>query len=211
MVPSIFVRGNHDSEHPFAHAYTDAPFRREKDWYSFCLDFAEKTQADNCRAEIFFLNSNCHSSQCTSQTEWLKSSLEKSNSLWKLVFFHTPAYTEMWDPKEPYNGEEWIRREWVPLFEKYGVDFVFSGHTHAYLRGKKGGVNYVITGGGGGDLDKEKAFDWKGLFQVTKAVHHMGIIRFNTDSSTSRITWEARDLQNIVIDNLSLSKTIRPQ
>ncbi|MEA3307196.1 MAG: hypothetical protein U9Q34_05385, partial [Elusimicrobiota bacterium] len=40
----------------------------------------------------------------------------------------------------------------APLFEKYGVDIVFSGHDHSYERLYKNGIYYVIAGGGGAPL-----------------------------------------------------------
>ena len=41
---------------------------------------------------------------------------------------------------------------WTPLYEKYGVDAVFSGHDHCYSRGEKNGVQYFVSGGGGAPL-----------------------------------------------------------
>jgi len=40
----------------------------------------------------------------------------------------------------------------VPLFEKYGVGAVFSGHDHNYQRVLYNGIEYVVTGGGGSPL-----------------------------------------------------------
>lgn len=39
-----------------------------------------------------------------------------------------------------------MRNDWVPLFEKFHVDIVISGHTHLYARGKRNGVIYLIVG-----------------------------------------------------------------
>jgi hypothetical protein len=41
---------------------------------------------------------------------------------------------------------------WTPLFERYGVDAVFSGHDHCYSRAEKNGVRYFVSGGGGAPL-----------------------------------------------------------
>lgn len=45
-----------------------------------------------------------------------------------------------------------VRAHLVPLFERYGVDIVFSGHDHVYERSTVSGVKYVVTGGGGAPL-----------------------------------------------------------
>jgi hypothetical protein len=65
----------------------------------------------------------------------------------------------------------WHDVQWVPLFEDYHVDLVVSGHTHAYLRGRRNGVTYTIVGGGGGNLDVDRVKDWK-MFDVVASEHH---------------------------------------
>ena len=44
----------------------------------------------------------------------------------------------------------------VSLFEAEGVDLVFSGHDHDYERSVYNGIVYVVTGGGGAELRKQK-------------------------------------------------------
>lgn len=41
------------------------------------------------------------------------------------------------------------------LFKKHRVDLVISGHDHAYERGERDGLRYVVSGGGGAPLYKE--------------------------------------------------------
>ena len=69
-----------------------------------------------------------------SQTEWIEEQLLNSEATWKIATFHFPPYN--WE--EPYFD---IQKAWVPLFDKYHVDMVFSGHIHYYMRSKpmKGG------------------------------------------------------------------------
>ena len=45
-----------------------------------------------------------------------------------------------------------IRKYLVPLFEKYGVSVVFSGHVHCYERAFGNHIYYITTGGGGAPL-----------------------------------------------------------
>jgi hypothetical protein len=63
------------------------------------------------------------------QRPWLEKVLEESTATWKFAIFHFPPYA----PDEDYPD---IRAEWCPLFDKYHVDFVLSGHVHYYLRSK---------------------------------------------------------------------------
>jgi len=44
-----------------------------------------------------------------------------------------------------------MKREFAPLFERYGVQLVLSGHDHDYQRSKViNGVTYVVTGAAAG-------------------------------------------------------------
>ena len=61
------------------------------------------------------------------QAAWIESQLSKTDAKWKFVVFHFPPYTL----EEPYPD---IVENWVPLFDKYGVDMVMNGHFHYYLR-----------------------------------------------------------------------------
>jgi 3',5'-cyclic AMP phosphodiesterase CpdA len=82
------------------------------------------------------------------QTAFLRRRLAASTAPWKVVAFHHPAYT-----CGAYRGHLAVRRRWVPLFERYGVDLVLSGHDHNYQRfAPRRGVTYVVHGGGGARL-----------------------------------------------------------
>lgn len=63
------------------------------------------------------------------QAAWLEEQLANTKAAWKFVMFHFPPYA----PTDDYPG---IRAAWCPLFDKYHVDMVFSGHVHHYLRSK---------------------------------------------------------------------------
>src|SRR5262249_19269605 len=51
-----------------------------------------------------------------------------------------------------HGGNADALRSYVPLFQKYGVSMVFSGHDHDYERGQKAGLDYIVSGGGGAPL-----------------------------------------------------------
>lgn len=87
----------------------------------------------------------------SAQYSWLVRELAASTAKWKFVFFHEPPYSAS-------NSNLLVRLILCPLFEKYGVDVVFSGHEHLYERTwpihdfirSARGVVYVTEGGGGG-------------------------------------------------------------
>ena len=61
------------------------------------------------------------------QRPWLERVLRESKAKWKLALFHFPPYALSEDYPE-------IQREWCPLFDRYGVDLVLSGHVHHLQR-----------------------------------------------------------------------------
>jgi len=75
---------------------------------------------------------------------------EAQNADFRVVFFHTPPWSEGWPG---YDGDWMARFFIVPLMEQYGVDVYFNGHTHDYERGLRNGVTSYIIGGAAGGLD----------------------------------------------------------
>ncbi|MCX4832395.1 metallophosphoesterase family protein [Streptomyces sp. NBC_01016] len=94
------------------------------------------------------------------QTAWFERQLKKFRAAgsgvdFVVVFFHHCAYCTA----TAHASEGGVRKEWVPLFEKYTVDLVINGHNHVYertdvLKGDKvtkelpiGGTAYPETDG----------------------------------------------------------------
>jgi Calcineurin-like phosphoesterase len=94
---------------------------------------------------FFLLDSN---RVTTRQTTWLHRVLARSTARWKVAAFHHPPFT-----CGGHSGDEEVAARWVPLFRRYGVDLVLGGHDHNYQRfSPRGGVTYVVHGGGGAAL-----------------------------------------------------------
>jgi len=69
------------------------------------------------------------------QKAWLENELattrENRDIDWIVVCMHQVAISTV----DKFNGADLgIREEWVPLFDKYGVDLVVCGHEHHYER-----------------------------------------------------------------------------
>jgi 3',5'-cyclic AMP phosphodiesterase CpdA len=92
--------------------------------------------------ELYLLDSN---DVDDAQTTWLRRTLSRSRARWKLAAFHHPAFT-----CGAYESHRSVVSRWVPLFERYRVRLVLSGHDHNYQRfAPRRGVRYVVHGGGG--------------------------------------------------------------
>jgi hypothetical protein len=76
------------------------------------------------------------------QRLWLEATLRASDARWKIAAVHHPPYSA------GYQGSSLdVRETFGPLFERYGVQLVLSGHEHDYQRSVPiDGVTYVVSG-----------------------------------------------------------------
>ena len=142
--------GNHDD----ATEVMYKPFNMNgKKYYTF--------KPGNASVRFFALDGNYMDKE---QLAWLEKELAGSQSDWKIVFFHHPLYSS----GGTHGSTPALRDQIEPLFLKYGVDAVFSGHDHFYERIKpQKGIYYWVSGGAGkvrkGDIRStgltEKGFD----------------------------------------------------
>ena len=96
----------------------------------------------NCR--FFALDSNYMDPE---QLEWLEKELRNAGSAWKICYFHHPLYSS-----GRHGSATDLRTLLEPLFLKYGVNVVFSGHEHLYERIKPQKGIYYFTSGAAGHL-----------------------------------------------------------
>lgn len=96
------------------------------------------------------------------QMEWLRETLEALHGdptlAWTIVFTHAPPYSHA-TGFGGHGSSLRVRRVVAPLFDRYGVDLVLSGHDHHYERtwpirdgervNRGCGPVYVVSGGGG--------------------------------------------------------------
>ena len=87
------------------------------------------------------------------QLQWIEKELKSSGSDWKICYFHHPLYSS----GGRHGSEVDLRVLVEPLFIKYGVNVVYSGHDHIYERLKpQKGIYYFVSGAAGqlrrGDL-----------------------------------------------------------
>jgi predicted phosphodiesterase len=187
--PVLVARGNHDAESPAAYSYL---------WLPGNGSYYAETVG---RTRLIVLNTNVKG---VPQTQWLETELsspEARDADFVIVAFHKLPFTNLWCDPNNYNGDPWVRTNWVPLFEQYGVDLVVSGHAHAYERGTLNGVVYTVVGGAGGALDMFTPLATWSHIDVALPVHHYAIMEVRG----SELTWTAYDLNDTVIDSFELN------
>jgi calcineurin-like phosphoesterase family protein len=89
------------------------------------------------------------------QIVWFEKELKNSDSNWKIPYFHHPPYSS----GDRHGSDARLREVLEPLFIKYNVSVVFTGHDHFYERTKpQNGIVYFVVGSGGqlrkGNIDK---------------------------------------------------------
>lgn len=124
--------GNHD-------------WRNEPFYKPFNMDGRSYYTFNKGNARFFALDSNYMNPE---QLDWLKQQLQASSAKWKICFFHHPLYSDA-----KYHGPDLdLRAQLAPIFEKYGVNVVFSGHDHVYERIKPQNGTYYFVEGSAGQL-----------------------------------------------------------
>ena len=145
--------GNHDTYADNAATYMD-------DFYMFSNNPSNTERYYSFEwgdAKIICLDANLDYTSGSDQFNWMIDEFKCHDKKWLFIFFHQPPWTNAWSldyyiPLSPYflyQGDEDMRSDLVPEFEKYKVDFVVNGHSHCYQRGEMNGVQYLVTGGAG--------------------------------------------------------------
>ena len=89
------------------------------------------------------------------QIKWVETELQASGSNWKIPVFHHPLYSS----GERHGSDTELRDVLEPLFVKYNVSVVLTGHDHFYERVKpQKDITYFVVGSGGqlrkGNIDR---------------------------------------------------------
>jgi len=158
QIPYYMVLGNHERNSQLYYRAFELPSGGgdySKRWYSF----------DYGNSHFVTLDSNIleSSNLYEKQMEWLEEDLKNNNDK-KFIFvaFHHPFWTtatEYGSMEENLPEGHFNAKNWLPIFEKYGVDVVINGHIHAYERYFKDGIMFVTSGGGGAKLNTNHGAD----------------------------------------------------
>jgi phosphodiesterase/alkaline phosphatase D-like protein len=137
------------------------------------------------------------------QAEWLENLLARNPNRWTIITFHHPIYSSSHgrDNKD-------LRALWKPIFDKYKVDMVLTGHDHTYARSNlvsgtsmvaKSGTVYVVSVSGP-KMYKVDREDW--MARSASRTQLYQVIRVDGN----RLNYEARTAQGNLYDAFQLTK-----
>jgi predicted phosphodiesterase len=186
-VPFYATLGNHDKSN-------------ERFYKPFNMNGENYYTYKKGHVHFFVLDSNYMDPK---QTAWIETELRGAgNGDWKICYFHHPLYSAA-----KFHGPDTdLRKVLEPLFVKYGVDIVFSGHEHVYERiHPQQGIYYFIEGASGSLRPGDLAFS---------AITAKG---FDSDRSFMMIEIAGDDLYfqaisrtGAAVDSGVIHRTIRP-
>jgi len=201
-IPFFTSLGNHDYGANPPQPYLDvfylpenAPAGDREEYYSFNWG----------NAHFIALDTNQSYAPGSAQYNWLVNDLENTHQYWKFVFFHHPPYSS-----SAHGSDLNVRNTLGPVFEKYHVALVFTGHDHDYERtwpmlngavstAWDGGVVYVVTGGGGAPLYPAGADDFTAY---SSSRYHFVRVQV----AGCKLSLQAIDINGNVFDAYELSR-----
>jgi hypothetical protein len=107
-------------------------------WYAF----------DVAGVHFVMLDSNAY--EHAEQLAWLERDLRAARKRGVHAIFaavHDGPYS-----RGLHRGNQYAAEHYVPLLARHGVTLLFAGHEHLYQRGRAGGLDYMVSGGGGAPL-----------------------------------------------------------
>ncbi|MBT5927976.1 MAG: metallophosphoesterase family protein [Verrucomicrobia bacterium] len=199
LVPVI---GNHENQggHPTL-------YLRNFDLFKNGPEAVEKERAysfEYSNALFVVLDSNI---KPETQTKWLEKVLSETKAKWKFVTYHHPAYSSA-----PSRDNASIRKQWLPLFDKYHVDLALQGHDHAYLRtfpmkgekkvaSPKEGTVYIVSVSGTKMYSQEPS-DYIEFGMTNTSTYQVLDVQISGD----RLVYRAYDIDGKLKDELVIQK-----
>lgn len=173
-VPVLATPGNHEYYHPEErekrdlNSYWRAGFTLPENGPEGLEETAYTVDYQGVR--FIFINSDKmirNEAFARAQTEWAEGLLRNNPCNWTVAVFHHPVYST-----SARRDNTVIRENLKPLFERYGVDLVLTGHDHTYARGivmpegrdmkgKPAGPVYVVSVSGSKQYQQDAKQWWQ--------------------------------------------------
>ena len=218
-IPTVAIPGNHEYFKIYANPkvkddnYTQHLVRRWRDRFEFPengpQDLLESCYyIDYQDVRIIGMNSM---EDFDLQAKWLAGVLADNPNRWTIVTHHHPVYSGKANRDNPE-----LRDAWQPLYDKYQVDLVLTGHDHSYARtgltgyqknvatgvraqSKKGGTVYVVSVSGPKQYDSSADYPFVRRAEDTQLYQIISVER-------DHIKYEAKTAVGKLYDAFTLKK-----
>ena len=194
IIPLISCPGNHEEDSKLYYQQMQLP-----KWYS--LNYSNYLHIISLHSE--YVNNSV-------QLQFLKQDLKRhENFTWKIVIFHHPPYSN-----RNCSLKYLIKTNWIPLFDEYNVDLVFSGHNHFYERSfplknhtiNPNGTRYIVSGSWGAKLRNFPPGWWT---EVKNSEYSYCSVKINSNIISSNLTLQQIRLDNSIGDSITIIKNLK--
>ncbi len=129
IIPILPIVGNHDISKIEKKEKNESPFFYQ--FFPHTLSYRLlKVSSEIC---LFLLDTGHIEAVEGPQKKWLEETLkQEADSKYKIPLYHVAAYPSCYSFENA--RAQFIRDQWVPLFEQYKVKFAFEHHNHAFKR-----------------------------------------------------------------------------
>jgi hypothetical protein len=125
------------------------------------------------------------------QTAWLESTLAQYAGQKEIVVaYHHPAYSSGLTTLFMREAPHFIRQNWLPLFQKYGVRLVLNGHDHVYEQLNVEGVPHLIAGAVAGHLGLTKPIKSSYSAKIVAGVRTVTVVTVESDRAIKVLTYD---------------------
>jgi 3',5'-cyclic AMP phosphodiesterase CpdA len=168
QVPYYPARGNHDvsAEGYYEQRVTQPVLSGNKLYYSF--------EKENLH--FVAIDTQQPLGPKSEQGRWLEADLAQAQAAGRFIvpFFHKAIFSIGPHAVEPDVLA--LKPVLHALFRRHGVRLAFEGHDHVYYRTVRGGITYVVTGGGGAPLYDGRHPELGLPQDVFEKVHHFCVV-----------------------------------
>ena len=201
-IPIVIAIGNHEVEN----GYGQTP-EQATNFYSLFLPNNKSNYVVDFSnyMSIYILDSN-HSQRVEAQNNWLESIMHLRGDIpHSFAAYHVPAYGILKDGFANKNSTN-VRKNWVPIFEKMGLNAAIEHHHHIYKRSKlifKDSINAVkgilyIGDGGWGVSPRPLPKDMTPFWYIARAERKRHFLKITINENMR--TYEAIDSNGTIFD-----------
>ena len=196
VVPFVAGIGNHEVKGGYVQEGATFEQMRERAPFFYSLFGGLYRKAEPVALDFgdylsLLLMDSGHILPISSQTEWLKSNLEKRKSVpWVFASWHVPAFPSFRTWKHQKEIVE-VREKWVPVLEGSTVTAVFNHHDHNLQRVEsegKGGRKIPFFGNGalGVEPRPQQCPESQKLSKAFSQSDYVNVVQLRADGATIR-------------------------